>query len=400
MNDIKDALTRVADASATTPLSLDDVRGRARRIRRRRTTGAVVASAAAVAIVVGLGVAIGPSGSQSSKEPPTAKSPSATATPSVAVDANAVGRVYRVRLDVGADQTTGAEPGVPYWFDGQIIDTDGTATPLAERPRSFAKDPRTGDWVVVEGDEANALLLRLTPEGKQVGDPVVTFTGGLAVGPDGEPVTITRDNGRAILTEGDRTLDLGGLDWTQVQGVLPNGDVLFQNADGGVSVAHLDVGEAGAIPGAADAAASTQTGWVAYGGDDGTYRTEDADGNARWSVDWAGVSSFSPDGSLVALAGDPSGRIENSEDFDSEYGTGVLWIRDAETLAPVAAFKAPANGYFWNWTWVGDQLLTNVYSRDTGEWTQVRLSADGFVVGRGTSQKGSGEEPAYVFATQ
>ena len=35
MNDIKDALDRVADASETAPLSLDDVRGRARRIRRR-----------------------------------------------------------------------------------------------------------------------------------------------------------------------------------------------------------------------------------------------------------------------------------------------------------------------------------------------------------------------------
>jgi hypothetical protein len=399
MNDIKDALDRVADASGTAPLSLDDVRGRARRIRRRRTATAVVASAAAVAAIAGVGVSLGTGGSHDRGVGP-AKSPSATVTPSRAVDANAVGKVHAVRLDVDADRTFGDTPQVPFWSDGQINDTDGSQTPLADRPHSFAKDPRTGDWVVVEGDEANALLVRLTPDGQQVGEPVVTYLGGLAVGPDGELVTITQDNGRAILSERGRTLDLGELGWTQIQGVLPNGDVLFQNAEGGVSVAHLDVGDAGAIPGTADAAASTRTGWVAYGGDDGTYRTEDAEGNAAWSLDWSGVSSFSPDGTYVALAGDPQSRVTGSGDVDSEYGTGVLWIRDAETLAPVAAFKAPANGYFWNWTWDGDRLLTNVYSRDTGEWSLVRLSADGFTVGRATAKKGGGEEPAYVFATQ
>jgi hypothetical protein len=401
MNDIKDALTKVADSSAPAPLALEHVRGRARQIRRRRTATAIVGSAAAVAAITGLGVAVVPTGSHDDSLPPATQTPQPSPpSPSVAADPNAVGPVHHVKLDVPAEQTFNNEPQVPYWLDGRIIDTDGSATPFPDRPFTFAQDPTTGDWVVIYAGEANALLVRITDAGKQVGQPVPSFEDGLAVGPRGEIVTVTQHSTHGILTEGDREIDLGSLEWTQIHGVLPNGDVLFQGADGGVTVAHVDSGELEPVPDTAMAASSLPTGLVAYGRNDGTWEAVDPQGSTRWSLDWAGVNSFSPDGRHVVLVGDPQHRVEGSTDWDSAHATSTLWIRTEADLLPVAAFVAPEGGYFWNWTWDGDELLATVFTKDRKEWSLVRLSADGYTVGRAMTQPGNGEEPAYVFAAQ
>ncbi|MFI2708295.1 hypothetical protein ACH5WX_12205, partial [Nocardioides sp. CER28] len=122
------------------------------------------------------------------------------------------------------------------------------------------------------------------------------------------------------------------------------------------------------------------------------------DGSTHWTLDWAGVNSFSPDGRYVALVGDRQHRITGSADWDSEHATSTLWIRTAADLLPVAAFTAPEGGYFWSWTWDGDQLLATVFVK--GQWSLVRLSADGVTVVRGTTKPGRGEEPAYVFGAE
>ncbi|SFC71661.1 hypothetical protein SAMN04487968_11023 [Nocardioides terrae] len=401
MNDFKDALTRVADASAPTPLSLEQVRGRAKQIRRRRTTTAVLGTAAAVAAIAGLGVAIAPSDSGNDSVPPASQTADATpsATPT-AQDANAVGPVFAVKLAVPADQTSGAEPRVPYWSDGQIIDSDGSVTPFPDRPATFVRDEASGDWVVVVLDEAHADLVRVTDAGQRVGQPVPTFERGLAVGPRGEIVTLTQHNTRTTLTAGDHVVDLGtGLEWSQIYGVMPNGDVVVQGADG-VEVVHLATDTIESVPSPATAVTSVPTGLVAYGRSDGTWEARDPDGATRWTVDWAGVNSFSPNGRYVALVGDREHRIPGSTDWDSATATSTIWIRTAADLLPVAAFVAPENGYFGSWTWDGDELLADLYDRGSGEWSLVRLSGDGFTVGRGTAQKGGGEQPAYVFGTQ
>jgi hypothetical protein len=220
------------------------------------------------------------------------------------------------------------------------------------------------------------------------------------VGPRGELATITQDNSRRILTEGDRTMDLGALEWTQIYGVLPNGDVLFQGAEGGVMVAHLDTDQVEPVPDTATAATSQATGLVTYAGNDATWKAVDPSGATRWTLDWAGVNSFSPDGRHVVLVGDQQHRIEGSTDWDSQYATSTIWIRTAADLLPVAAFVAPEGAYFWNWTWDGDDLLATVFMRDQKQWSLVRLSPDGYTVGRAMTQPGTGEEPAYVFAAQ
>jgi hypothetical protein len=399
MNDIKDALTRVADASAPAPLSLEHVRGRAKQIRRRRTAAAVIGSAAAVAAIAGLGVAFVPSDGGDRSIAPATQTP--RPSPTVAGDANDVGPVHHVKLDVPVEQTFNDEPQVPYWHDGQIIDTDGSATPFPDRPATFVRDPATGQWVVVRLGEAHAELVRVTDAGQQVGQAVPTFDRGLAVGPRGEIVTITQEGSRAVLTSGDHVVDLGtDLEWTAIHGVLPNGDVLIQGADGNVATVHVDTDQVESLPNTGAAATSLPTGLVVYGLNDGTWQAHDRDGAERWSLDWAGVNSFSPDGRYVALVGDREHRIPGSTDWDSDFATSTIWIRTAADLLPVAAFVAPENAYFGSWTWDGDQLLATIYDRDKGEWSLLRLSSDGFGVGRATAQKGGGEEPTYVFSQQ
>jgi hypothetical protein len=165
-------------------------------------------------------------------------------------------------------------------------------------------------------------------------------------------------------------------------------------------VAHVATGKVEPVPDAAWAATSLPTGLVAYGGNDGTVRAQDESGSTQWTLDWSGVNSFSPDGRYVALVGDPQQRIAGSADWDSPHATGTIWLRTAADLLPVAAFVAPKDAYFWNWTWDGDQLLATVYQRGTGQWSLVRLAPDGFTVGRATGRPGTGEEPTYVFAAQ
>jgi len=402
MNDIKDALSRIADASAPTPLSLEHVRGRAKQIRRRRTTTALLGTAAAVAAIAGVGVAIAPSGSQDDSVPPASQTadPTPSVTPTDTADADALGPVFAVKLDVPAEQTSGAEPRVPYWSDGQIIDSDGSVTPFPDRPATFVRDAASGDWVAIVLGEAHADLVRVTDAGQRVGEAVPTFERGLAVGPRGEVVTLTQHNTRTTLTAGDDVVDLGSLEWSQIYGVLPDGDVLIQGADGGVAVVDLDTDRVRAVPDSGAAATSLPTGLVAYGRNDGTWEAVDPDGTKRWSVDWAGVNSFSPNGRYVALVGDPQHRVPGSTDWDSDKATSTIWIRTAADLLPVAAFVAPQNAYFGSWTWDGDDLLADVFDRGSGEWSLVRLSGDGFTVGRGTARQGDGEEPAYVFGMQ
>jgi hypothetical protein len=397
MNDIKDALSRVADTSAPAPLSLEHVRGRARQIRRRRTVTAIVGSAAAIVAIAGIGLAVSPSGSDDGSVPPASRTPS----PTTAADSGAVGPVFPVRLDVPAEQTFGGEPQVPYWHDGQIIDTDGTATPLPERPLKFARDTERGGWVVISAGEAHADLVRVAVDGRVTDGPLPTFPDGLAVGADGQLATLSQQAGRWWLRASGMGLSKQvsldrSVEWAAIDGIRPDGRVVVQ-VDGATKVADTFTGQVSDLPDAAAAVPSSVLPLTAIAGQDGTWTARREDGTTQWSLDWAGVSSFSPDGRYVALAGDPRHRIGGSVDWDSDHATGTLWIRTAADLLPVAAFTAPEGGYFWSWTWDGDELLATVYVKDTGEWSLVRLSSDGFTVGRGTAQPGRGEQPAYVF---
>jgi hypothetical protein len=187
------------------------------------------------------------------------------------------------------------------------------------------------------------------------------------------------------------------VEYGRIDGFLSNGDVVV-TVDGRTRVADPLAGTVEDLPGAAAVVTSPTVRLTVTAGDDGTWVARGADGAAQWSLDWAGVSSFSPDGRYVALVGDPQQRIPASADWDSDHATSTLWIRTAADLLPVAAFTAPEGGYFGAWTWDGDTLLADVFLH--GRWTLVRLSEDGYSVARGTTKPGGSEQPAYVFAAQ
>lgn len=393
MNDIKDALNRIADGSAPDRLSLEHVQGRARQIRRRRTATAIVGSAATVAVIAGLGVVGMPSSSHRGDVPPATHSVSPS--PTRAAEANAVGPVHHVRLDVPAEQTFGSAPGVPIWQHGAIEDVDGTATPLPDRPFTFAKDPVSGGWVVVREQEAHADMVWIDAKGAVTSGPVPTFDRGLAVSPDGQLATLTQTTGQWTLTVGQDHVSLGRtVEFAAIKGFTPKGEVVLE-VDGTLRVADAYNGTVTDIAGAIAAVPSSAYPLTAIGREDGTWVARRGDGSTQWSLDWAGVNSFSPDGRYVALVGDPQHRIAGSADWDSEHATSTIWVRTAADLLPVAAFVAPDGGYFWSWTWDGDDLLATVFLK--GQWSLVRLSSDGFTVGRATAQPGGGEAPAYVF---
>lgn len=396
MNDIREALSRAAESSTATPLALVTVHRRARRIRRRRTATALAGTVAAVAAIAGLGVSLGPSGSPDSADhhrPPVATRP--TGTP----EAERIGPVFGVRLDVDADQTFGDDPRIPFWSDGEIVDVDGSTTPLADRPLTFAKDPTTSGWVVVRAGRTGAELVRLGADGTQAGAPLPTVDHGLAVDADGTLAVLAQEPSGWTLTVGARRIALGaGVESAKVDGFTEARDVVLE-VNGVLQVARTADGRLDLLGPEQTAVASPHVPFTAIGRSDGTWVAHGPAGGAdRWSLDWAGVSSFSPDGAYVALSGDRQHRIPASADWDSDWATGTLWIRTADGLGPVAAFTAPTGGYFGRWAWEGDDLLATVYVK--GEWSLVRLTAEGPRVGRGTTRAGGGEDPAYVFAAQ
>lgn len=398
MNDLYDALRERAESAPLQSADLGTIRARARSIRRRRAAVAVGSSAVAVAVIAGLGFALAPHGADHAV-PPIA---STSAVPTQTASGSDIGTHFSVRTtNLAVEDTTGSEPGLPYWDGSNLVAPNGSAVPWTERPKAVALDPATGEWLVLYGTDGTDLA-RLSATGKPVGSPVPSVDGGLFVAPDGTIATITRLAGGWTLTAGDRGFDLGDhLDpYARIDAILANGDVAFSSGGPDERVAHLSNSPITKIDGASFVRTSP-AGQVALALDDGSWLTKGADGLTDWTVSWAGVSGFSTDGTYVALVGDRANRVPGSFYWDEPGVTSTLWIRAAADDGPVAVFTAPKGGFFSGWTWEGDDILTLLFERDSetspnGTWSLVRLSPDGFQVVRGASRPGRIDAPPYV----
>ena len=159
---LTDALHRRADQLGTThPLSLEDVQGRARGIRRRRTAVSGLAAAAVLAVAVPVGLSL-----DGTDEPGR--------TPAVASTGVKDG-VLTTDVDVA-----GGEPGIPYLYDGEIHLPEGGTIPVE------------GDWTGFD----------------TLGEGFVVSDGRrLAVlGADGQPVIEQPTDGARFAVSADRTL--------------------------------------------------------------------------------------------------------------------------------------------------------------------------------------------------
>ncbi len=201
---LRDALRSRADQLGDThPLTLDDVKGRARGIRRRRAAVSGLAAAAVLAVAVPIGIGVTDSVRTDPDDPPVA-GPSVSPSASAPLPAGP----HRVTLTTEV-QGTSEVPGIPYLYDRGIRQGDYLLN-LGEDYDTFAT-AGLGWAGTRRDDEGNAFVDLLDEDGEVVVS--APSTGSLAVSadgtvvvyatPDGELVAVTPGAERQSLVEPD-----------------------------------------------------------------------------------------------------------------------------------------------------------------------------------------------------
>lgn len=329
---VHDALRRTADPLQHTPLTVTDVRTRARRIQRRRTVaaGAAVAAVLAVAVPVGLSM-VDPT--RRSEVPPVTQPPAPAVTGTVLVDprsAEVVDSVGVPLVDVDAPS---------------LITPDGTTT----LPGPFHTiTPYRDGWVGVAMDEGYGTLQVLDASLEVTDGPVPT--GGLVVSHDGSRVAWSEYDGtrwRVVMAE-----VAGGVEWTYLEfppspedhrvepvGFVSDVEVVARQNDGtGAMTTYVADGDTPVeLPGLLQAeAASSAAGLVAglieadaVGGCSGVIDARARRSAPVWETCEHRLGPFSPDGRWIV------GTVATG----GEYGSPTLAILDAATGERVVDFE-------------------------------------------------------------
>lgn len=332
------------DGWSAAPLSLEQVQGKARSIRRRRqalTTGVVAAAVLAVAIPIGVSLGGSP---DSSIQP-------APAVPSEIVDS------------ANPESSDGSPLGVPYVEGGALSLPTGEVVPLGGRVDGGAVVGAT--IFVLEGNR----LVELDAEGGIAGSTRITEAG-FATGPDRSAIAYVRaDDGQLVVQDGAGTLTELGVQEGLVDPVAVVGTtVYFNRGDGSTGVAST--GDVLGRPDAQELTDVSSEGLISVI----TSATQEAgacsavmDGSTpvHESCDYT-YGRFSPDGEH--LSAHPSQQ--------SGYGDQWVAILDASG-AEVARWEQPRDGGIWWSTWEDPaHLLVTTYTYDQG-WSIVRLGVDG-----------------------
>lgn len=381
---VHDALHRRVDPIQHAPLSVLDVRRRARRIQRRRAVaaGAAVAAVLAIAIPVGLS-ASGPS--QRSDVPPATQSPSPTpqlASGTVLVDPLSAEAV--------------AESPVPLMdVDGpSLVTPDGTL----DLPRVFdTLTPYLDGWVgvaVQDQPDLPAKTIEFLDADLDVTDDGGSATGGLVVSPDGQRIAWSEYTGsrwQVVVADPSGATEPVYTTFPpapETHQVVPVG---FISADEVAVRAHDDTtstttyaaggGEPVEVPGllqvdAASPAAGAVAGLteVEQGGAcsavvDGLTRA----GNRTWETCDHRLGPFSANGTYVV----------GTDPMADGNGPSALTVLDAATGKEVVTFEAvlpprTAGGFWTQMAWQGDEaLVVRMWSGD--DYPIMRLGLDGSV---------------------
>lgn len=379
---VHDALHRRVDPIQHSPLTVTDVRQRARRIQRRRTMAAGAAVAAALAVAVPMGLAItGPA--QRSDFPPATRTPAPTITGPVLVDPRSA--------------SEGEAPAVPLVVAGEhyrvLLDGQEYALPSPYDQLTAFRDGWIATAVINDQGERAVHVLDegfgLTEEASPVTD--------LTVAHDGSRVAYAfHDGTRWIVVDNDlagepeRTTPLpdGPVD-AQVRtvGFLPDDGIVASQVDPGRTDGRQSTfvvspdGTTEALPGLIHAVSSSPvTGTVAgltsvdmeraetcSAVVDGLVRT----GEALWETCDYSFGSFSPDGRHV---------VGYAASFDNASPT--LTILDAASGEVALDFElvAPRNRVVGiaDVVWEDDQTFLATYI-DGNQQYVLRLGLDGTV---------------------
>ncbi|NYE37235.1 hypothetical protein F4692_002368 [Nocardioides cavernae] len=379
---VHDALHRTADPLDRSPLSVTDVRTRARRIQRRRTVAAGAAVAAVLAIAVPVGLSLVDPG-QRSEVPPATQPPAPTiASGIVKVDplsAEAVEQAPVPLLDV--DGPALLQP------DGSTVDLPGDYEALT---------PYGDGWIGVAINDAPGVpwstIEILDADLEVVNDPVAT--GGLVVSPDGTRVAWSEYDGtqwRVRLADAaggpasDHLVFPPGPEDHEVApiGFVSDVEVAATQNDGrGVLSTFVGGGDSpGALPGPVEGrSASPVTGVVAglKGSQDGRACSAVVEGVADagatlWETCDHVLGPISPGGQYV-LGSDPEADA---------YGSPTLTVLDAATGEEVVTFEAAlpprtAGGFATQLAWAGDDaVVARLFTGDDS--AMMRLGLDGTV---------------------
>ncbi len=403
---------RADDLTDQHPLTLADVQGRARGIRRRRIAVSGLAAAAVLAIAVPAGLVVGGQvGRDDRTEPPVAthtSDPTPTDTPTEPSTPSPSGAAQHQVVLTTNVEAKGTEPGIPYLFDGSITLADGSTVPVKAAYQDVVS---LGDqWLAVRRDDnGNAILDTLDSSGTVTDS--TTITGPLAVSEDGSVVAWGTPRGE-VMTQvaGQQPVRINNLSEPNATpmpvGVLGSGSCL--ETEGKSCTVFWNSGQGGAYysssHGITDQAGENllKVNGVAPNGDISAVVSADDQGSCsivqradsykmRWSTCDYTLGKFSPDGKYVI--GRPA--------YLDGIGDGFVAILDAKDGTVLADFR-PAEGadftFLNNAAWdVDDTLLATVWEKD--HWSLMRLAPDGglFNTSRGGLANGTNMDSVPLF---
>lgn len=345
-----------ADGITGTPLTFDDVRGRARRIRRRRAAGVAggLALVAAVALPIAL---LGGTGADRS-EPDPAPSPTRAVDP------------Y-------------ADGGVPTLQDGVIIYPDGPRIPVQTPAADIRQFTPLGTdrWVLSTWTDGRGAVVVIDEAGQAVGQYRSGGNGALAVSADHDAVAWVGPDGSPmlLLAGSDEPQALAHLTVSGPEVVAITGDCSttcevvghYDDSAGGLgsswaastdgTVRDLPAGVPAVVDASSDGA--LLAGLDEYDAD-GTHTCggvyDVAAGDYAWRSCEESIYDFSPSGALVATT------------FTEGLGPTRIDVRDATTGELLVNFTG---GTITSWAWEDDAHLLAVVVMESGETSVIRLSA-------------------------
>jgi len=369
------ALHQQADQIQTGPLTMSDIKGKARSIQRRRTLATVAGAAAVVAIIAPVGI-IAMNNGDKKAEPPIATN-SGTPTPTTPTETPAPGTVDLVV----AGAPDGSAPLVP-WLTGRTLHSSGDQTfGLGHVYRDVVA--WHGGWLAIDGQ---------TDEIAGDGSIVRSFDGGyrFAVGVDGTELTWF-EYGDAVpgklvtgipsgMGEGTQSVDVPANSSVDPIGYVSGGTVVFNQTDanGDSSAWVTDFqGAPQRLNHVIKAGGTSETTGVVSVetsiSDDGScweVRNLDAGSKVAETCDYS-LGQFSADGKYVI--GWPA--------YADGLGPRQVAILDATTLKPVVSYMAPASTAGWvsNAVFDGDspQVIAVVF--EDNAWHLTRLGLDGSI---------------------
>jgi hypothetical protein len=366
------ALHQQADQIQEGPLTMSDVKGKARSIQRRRTFATVAGAAAVVAIIAPIGVIAMNNGDNNAEPPIATNTTSTTPSPTTPTETPAPGTIDLIV----AGAPDGAAPQVS-WLQGRTLHTYmGQTFDLGHAYQDVVG--WHGGWLAINGD---------TDEIAGDGSITRSFAGSwrFAVGVDGTELTWF-EPGKLVtgipsgMGEGTQSVDIPSGASAEPVGYVAGGKVVFnQNDTDGKSSAWVTdfQGQPQRLDHVIKAGGTSETAGVV------SVETSISDFGSCWEVrnlDAGSVVAKTCDFSLGQFSADGQ-YVIGWPAYGDGLGPRQVAILDATTLKPAVSYMAPAStgGWVSNAVFDGDnpQLIASVF--EDNAWHLTRLGLDGSI---------------------